>query len=352
MIAAGQWKRPWRGALVALLGLGLVLFLGRAAPVLAVSPELLGDFAAGHYSLARDLVGASGTGQTSSSQQLLNLLLTPVPEQASVLLQTLEKAGAHRDGWKIRWALESADLAFAQEEFGLALQELKPWTQSDESGIPGQVFLRAGLSCRGLGLMQRAREMLASVKPGDEAFPLARYYLGDISLEQGYPQLALRYFQNAAQAGGGAYRSMIDGGTCRALQVLGRDAAADSLRGLYQNGLSWLDSRPGMVLPTAADSVSVAPPAPPRARFCLQLGAFHDRSLALGLVGKHTRDIPNLHIESAPDAAGQTLYRVRCGAYNNPEDARAAARDLHDRFGLEVIVKDTQDSGPEAPSGG
>ncbi|MBE0567395.1 MAG: SPOR domain-containing protein, partial [Krumholzibacteria bacterium] len=82
---------------------------------------------------------------------------------------------------------------------------------------------------------------------------------------------------------------------------------------------------------------TASPPA--RAgRFALQLGAFSDRGLALDLVRRYGRQVPDLRIDTERDDRGQLLYKVRSGSYVNPALARDAADALKRSLGIEVFV--------------
>ena len=71
--------------------------------------------------------------------------------------------------------------------------------------------------------------MLASVRPGDPDFVLARYYLGDIGLQQNDASLAQRYFAAAAKATDAAGANRLAAGIWRAHMATGQDQEADDL---------------------------------------------------------------------------------------------------------------------------
>ncbi len=302
-------------------------------------------FIAGQYAQAHDLLAEETDSEQQNDFQLMNLLLTVDSGQSDALLGTLRHDDPKSDPWQVRWALESANLDFARGEFQHALQLLKPFVHGGNEDVPGQVYLRAGLACRALKRFQRAREIFASVKPQDSSFSLARFYLGDIALEQGDPELALRYFESSSAAAGTEGQSMAKGGRYAALLALGRQGEAatlaQKLRKVEQGGLTWLDlDENATPAPSVEDSTDVAPDGAGSARFCLQWAAFRDRTLALTFVAQHTLDIPELRIVSAPDLSGQLLFYVRSGHYNNPVDARSQASELGSRLQMDVIVKD------------
>jgi len=322
--------------------LALLLLLGIPSLLKAVGNDLVEEFTQGRFQRSRELL--TGADVDDPGNALLNLLLTSDPAQ-SLALAVPAAGNAEEDRlWQARWTLEQADLAFARREYDKALQSLEPILHREDTELAGQVFLRAGLSWRALGRLQKAREMLASIRPQDGVFPLGRYYLGDIALENGDPELALRYFDNAAQAWDGREPSLIAGATYRALRALGREEEAGRMLREYEasheDGLAWLGVRPAP--DDRTDSIRAEEPsAPTSGKFCLQFGAFRDRALALGFLDKHSGQIPDLRIVSSADSQGLLLYRVRAGAFNDPEQARARARELKDRYGLAAIVKES-----------
>ena len=85
-------------------------------------------------------------------------------------------------------------------------------------------------------------------------------------------------------------------------------------------------------------AIDQAPPT--RGRYALQLGAFSDRGLALELVKRYRRQLPDLRIDEVRDKRGQFLYKVRTGSFVNPALARDEAQRLAHEFDVEVIVSD------------
>ncbi len=321
-----------------------VLLAGSAGQSLAVSTELISAFSAGDYKSARDLLLTEEGNVSDSDFKLLNFLVTSDPAQADVLLRTLGKGDEKTDPWQIRWALEVGDEAYARGNFELVLDILKPFDDSGAAKLPGAIFVRAGLACRALKRMQRAREMLASVKPQDPCFSLARYYLGDIALEQGDPELALRYFEGSSENGFGQSVSMSQAGKYEALLALGRNDEAEAMlvgNGKQHGGLSWLNvgAKPDFV-PLPEDSVSTALPPVSKARFCLQWAAFSDRALALNFVKHHQDEIPDLRIQTDSPASSTGLFYVRSGSFNNPVEARDRAKTLGAQLNMDVLIKD------------
>ncbi len=322
----------------------LLLVMLNSSRLSAVGVGLLGPFAAGDFQTAREALGSGNADTGDAGWSLLNLLLAADPGQMAALEPPARASGSSGKAWQARWARENADLAFARGEYRQALDDLDPFLQDQDERRDGAIYLRAGLSWRALGRLQQAREMLASVKPEDPVFPLARFYLGDVALENGDPELALRYFDSAGAAWGEGEKSLVDGGRYQALTALGRHEQAQALLSAHlaagQGGLPWPEAAPAAV---ASPDTTAGPRPSSRAgaKFCLQLGAFRDRGLAISMLNRYDGMIPDLRIEAGQDAQGQPLFRVRGGAFNDPGQAHARAEELKGQFGIEAIVKES-----------
>lgn len=341
-------------------GLGLFVLLACAWPAVAAFTTVAGLFQAGHYDEARAALAANDEGARPGEEILWRSRLATDPAVALSLLETAVGDEHYSPEVNLRLALEIADLHAGRGDHRAVLKALQPVLDRGEPDIPGAVYLRAGLALRALGQLQRAREMLASVRPGDQDFVLARYYLGDIALEQNDVSLAHRYFKAAEQATTAGGRSRLASGIWLAHHTAGENKAADELvTDLQQDdpgSLSLLeirrlqqmeaDERQARAGTATADSV-VTPIPDLNGRYALQLGAFSDRALALEYVRRLQDRLPDLRIDKARDDRGQFLYKVRTGMYVNPALARSEAKQLQRKLGVEVIVADlSTDGGP------
>jgi len=343
-------RRPWSVFLTLLLT-GFVLAVWPASAALTT---VAGLFQAGHYAEARAALTNADEGFRPGEEILWQSRLATDPEAALALLEPAANDSRYSDVVRVRFALESAELRAGRGEHRAVLAALAPILAAENEAIPGAVYLRAGLSLRALGQLQKAREMLASVRPNDPEFVLARYYLGDIGLEQDDPSLATRYFKAATKATDQAGRSRLAAGTWLAYRTTGQDQEAESLvreltagdpgslalleiRRLMQMEADQQDAR------SETATADTAPREPPNTtgRYALQLGAFSDRGLALEFVKRYRDRVPGLlRIDKSRDTRGQFLYRIRTGDYVNPALARTEARKLQQRLGIEVIATD------------
>lgn len=333
-----------------------VLALLAAAAGIASSESVGALFAAGRYEDAREALEVSDAGFRRGEETFWRTRLEEDPVKAVLMLR--ETLGGTRvpETVRTRLALDLADIEFGRGQYKAAIEALTPLLESDQSSsLPGEVYLRAGLSLRAVGDLQLAREMLASVRPHDPVFLLARYYLGDIGLEQDNVPLARNYFESAAKEASQAVGSRLGAGLWRAHMAQGEAGEADRLveqmertdpgslalleiKRLQRDRSDELEAMTKGQVPdsTAAPTAEVAVAG----RYTLQLGAFSDRRLALDFQKRYRNDLPELRIDQVRDDRGQFLYKVRTGSFVNPALARTEARRLADRLDIEVIVSD------------
>jgi len=331
----------------------IVALIVLVAPALAALDSVADLFGAGQYPEARQALLRSTDGARPGEEAIWRCRLTEDPDEALVLLrEALDDRGLPEIA-RLRMALEVADLEFARGHYREVLAALAEILNEESGELPGEVYLRAGLALRGLGDLQRAREMLASVRPHDPSFSLARYYLGDIGLDQNDPALALRYFDSAADGGDREIWPRLAAGRWRALRNADdQHGAAQILERLeqeYSGSLALLEIRrilreeademAARAVPAPADTVATQP-EDSSGRYTIQLGAFSDRALALAFVERFVTQCPTLRVDQVQDDRGQYLYKVRTGRFINPALARTEAQRLERLLGIETIIAD------------
>ncbi len=337
--------------LAGVLALGLLLL---GWPTLASLTSVADLFARGDYSEARGALQGGGEGAAPGEELLWRCRLAGNVSEA---VQLLEKGLSDHDlplPVQQRMTLELAEIHFARQDFRACLTVLKPAIDGAEAGLPGEAYLLAGLSFRLLGDLQSAREMLASIRPADPVFPQARFYLGDIGLQQGDNALALRYFESGGRPGQSLPHPDLQAGRWRALRAEGADGEAEGvlarLRQQSPGSLALLDINRILreeteelsartVVQAPADTTATRP-ADRTGRYSLQIGAFSDRALALEFLGRYQGQLPDLRIDQEQDARGQFLYKVRSGSYVNPALARTEAARIKRSLGIDVMVAD------------
>jgi hypothetical protein len=334
-----------------------VLALSLSLPALAALETLTDLFQEAQYEEARQSLDQEAEGFRAGEETLWRVRLTTEPAEALVMLREGLADKRLPTAVRIRMTLESANIEFGLGNYQSSLKVLTPLLNESEGSLPGDVYLRAGLALRALGQLQRAREMLASVKPQDQAFLLARYYLGDIALEQKDAGLALRYFESAMGDPGSGPHPRISGGQWRAFLAEGRSQEAADLElalGRYYPGcLAMLEIQrlrrqqqeelAALALPDSL-SLDLDGDDQSRGRYALQLGAFSDRGLALEFLRRYREQLPDLRIDEVRDDRGQFLYKIRSGSFVNPALARTEAKRLAGQLDMEVIVADLSDA--------
>lgn len=377
----GATTRSARGAFPLLLAL---LLLSPAPPARADWAQVGDLFARGVWDQARALAGRDQPGQRPAEAELWRSRLAAAPDAA---LEELRQGLGRRRLPKAvhaRLILETAELELGRGHPDLALEALTPLLDQGGDDLPGAAPVAAARALLALGRGPRARELLAGVRQTDPTYGLSRALLGDVALSLGDATQALHWY-DAADDIEPALRARTVSGRCRALLRAGRAAdvaaIADRLESQEPGSLALLEIRralhesleqggltpapatrartgatsaPGTVSDDDAPAAEpgradVAPePAAPAAtrddgdRFTLQLGAFTDRGRALELQQRCADRVDLLTIVEGPDARGQTVYRLRAGAWADRDQAEAAARQLGEALDLDVIVVDRQ----------
>lgn len=347
----------------ALVTVGLLVGLPLALAVTSLD-EVADLFRLSRYRQARQALATSPAGSAGRGElRLWQQRLTTDPDQAVELaLQIVRDRGVPMP-LRLEAGIDGASLALARQQPDVAWQLLKPLLDLSPPGMPGEIYLLAGQSLRLAGEPQRAREMLASVRPDDPAFAVARALLGRIGLESGDHELALNYFELAARRVDAAAQPELLAGRWQALRLLGRDLEARDLANEllrdHAGSLAAMEVHEQLrreddelamgdqlVLDTAdADTAAVAdtdgPPVIAAGRYTVQLAAFRDRALALQFVARWRHEVPDLRILRATDPRGQPLFRVQTGGFVSRVQASTEARRIERALGLEGFVTES-----------
>ncbi len=348
MSAHGQ-SMPRFGSVLRIALLSVLICL----PALGALDSVAELFQDGRYGEALQSLEQGDEGLRVGEASLWQARLTEDPAKALLILREGLEDKRLPQEVKTRMVLETANIEFGLSHYQSTLKALSPLLNKDQAVVPGEAYLRAGLSLRALGDLQKAREMLASVKPRDPAFLFARYYLGDIALEQNDAALALRYFDSAVDGAGPGAVHRVAGGRWRALLGEGRDGDAVELEKRLSKdapgSLAMLEiqriqrSRQEeleAMTPVDSSDGEAGDDAASRGRYALQLGAFSDRGLALEFMRRYRDQLPDLRIDEVRDDRGQFLYKVRTGSFVNPALARTDAKRLARQLDIDVMVAD------------
>lgn len=345
-------KRPLQIMLVVIVLAGLQAAFGQ------VFLGTVGEhYRRGRYQEARQALAAleladAGAGEVRLWQQRL----AADPAQAGELALQVVRDRSVPAELRLQAGLDGASLALAARRPDEAWRLLQPLLEIPGPQLPGELHLLAGRALHMAGERQRARELLASVKPEDPAFAAARSLLGRIGLESGDHELALRYFESAARRLGPQEHPELLSGCWQALRLLGRDLEARDLaaqllrehpKSLAALELRELQRREDQeIAAAAADLDQPAPDSPPRitadaGRFTIQLAAFQDRALALQFIARWRAEIHGLRVVLRQDDLEQPLHRIQVGSFNSRVQATTELNRLMRQTGLEGFVTES-----------
>ncbi|MFH1845044.1 MAG: SPOR domain-containing protein [bacterium] len=354
---------PWRSKIsggctrtVLGLGLGCLLLTPLAVPGQETPTVVSDHFAASRYDEARELSAQlDRRDREPATTRICLFCLERDPENALAALRQAAEDEDISPATRIRLALEMASIEFARGRFQDCLLPLERLLAQASEALPGEVYLLAGMANHALSRTQRSREAFASVLQSDPMFPWARFYLGQIALEEDDIALALRYFESAERSPLAARLPALLVGSWEALTAAGRhdEAAAkrEQLLTEFPQSLASLqllerqrhldsDSPAG---PTVVETGSTAsertvPAVEPSGRFSVQLAAFSDRGRALAFVATWQTTLAQIRIIQEPGAADQVLYKVRTGSFTSRPLAFTEAQRLQRQHGLEAMV--------------
>jgi len=358
-----SWRcRASRSTAVALLG-AAILVVG--VPMVVGVPvawartalqDVLDLFALARYPQARDQLAAVAAGSGAPGEvQLWQQWLATDPDQAADLALQIVRDRQAPLAVRLNAGIDGASLAIGRQRPDVAWQLLKPLLDLSPEAMPGEVHLLAGQALRAAGDLQRAREMLATVRPDDPAFAAARSLLGRMGLEAGDHELALNYFELAARRVDPAALPELMAGRWQALRLLGRDLEArdlaeqllrehpESLAAMEVFEHQRREDEQFVDIPDTAlvEAPAVMAPVVSGSRFTIQLAAFQDRALALQFVSRWQSEIPDLNITRALDALDQPIYRIQTGSFVSRVQAGSEARRLERSHGLEGFVTES-----------
>ncbi len=319
--------------------------------------EVVDLFRQGRYQDARQAMAAKPGGVDSApADRMWRQRLQIEPDRAYELALDQVRDRELARPLRLQAAIDGATIELARRRPESAWQLLQPLLEIESEDLPGDIYLLAGKTLRLAGDRQRAREMLASVKPEDPAFTSARELLGRIGLESGDSELALRYFESAQRRLEGGTRPDLLAGQWQALRLLGRDveardAAAQLLRD-HPSSLAAMEVADGRreeqdELAALADTLDTAAPeqlAPSTAnRYAVQLAAFRDRSLALQFVARWQPEISGLRVVNQFDDLDQPLYKVHTGNFVSRAMARNEVQRIERAHGVTGFVAESGD---------
>jgi tetratricopeptide (TPR) repeat protein len=298
----------------------------------------------GRYDLALQLVEDQEQRGVSIGvdARWIGARLTPDPERFEQRAAELQAQLGRDDprAWDV--ALSRAQEQFARGRYQTAYELLRDLPAEASLAKPG-VALFAGMSAASLGEMQTARQALESVAESSAQAGMAQALLAELSLREGRLDLARAHAERARRADPrrvGAQALHVQ------IRVADRGGDPERARQLRQALLRefprsaeavWLREagEPRLEEDSVSRVLEVEAPRP-RQDFALQLGAFHDRRLALKLASQLAGQIPDLRIEVDLETE-PAWYRVVAGRYVTRAQADGALDALR-RRGQEGVV--------------
>ncbi len=211
---------------------------------------------------------------------------------------------------------------FARGEYLAALQDLDDLPPTELAARPAALVVK-GMAAGALGRMMVARETLAQIQREDSAFATAQVLLAGLSLRTGENGQALDYADAALASDAHRVGAQALYARSTALDALGRasDATATQQRLVREfpgsSEAAWVQesqTAPGPPAAAVRPGVPEVETPPSRVDFALQLGAFHDRALALRLASRLAGQLLELRIEHDGSAA-PPWYRVVGGRF-------------------------------------
>ena len=203
-----------------------------------------------------------------------------------------------------------------------------------------------GMGLTAAGEISDARRHFLSIDEKNPSYAMSQTLLGQLSLRVGDPRSALRYAESALATANEDVAPQALYVRAQALQQTGEEQRSEKTRNEILRRFprtaesAWVREegvQPQSVKEREAQTAIAEVEAPARRRsFALQLGAFHDRGLALRLGRTLKTQVEDLRIER-DGSQSPPWYRVVGGRFPNRRAAESARDDLKKR-GWETVI--------------
>jgi cell division septation protein DedD len=233
---------------------------------------------------------------------------------------------------------------FAQGQYLSALENLRALPPGASVRFPTIPVFRA-MAAQAVGEIRAARQELEALPRRHPEYASAQVLLSDLSLRARDGRAALDHADNALDRKDRRWKPQALHAKAEALDLLGQSDDADDLRQElrreYPKSVEASIRRSTARATTAAaqpdESAVAEEEAPPRrSDFALQLGAFHDRSLALRRAQQLLGTIEELRVER-DHSSSPSWYRVVGGRYPTRSRVEGSQREL-EKAGIESVV--------------
>ena len=334
----------------------LVLFLLALPVALAIGDDLRARVARllgeGHPDLALAILeDEEGRGRALGDDMgWLRARLVPDGDRFDRLAAQLSGGRPADDPFAQEVLLARAREQFARGRYLSALENLRALPADAIRRWPEIVLFRA-MAAQAVGEVRGARLDLEAITEDAPTFAQAQALLADLRLRAREPEAALRHASRALDEGGEFVGAQALYVRAVAYGQLGRDEdAEDARRDLLRRfprsvEATWLRQEAATEpLPVRGAELAEAEAPPRRDEFALQLGAFHDRSLALRHAHRLRDSVEDLRIERDVQTS-PPWYRVVGGHYRSRSEADRAQAKLRES-GIDSVVLSPGQSGP------
>jgi tetratricopeptide (TPR) repeat protein len=290
-----------------------------------------------HYDLAEELLEDHLDRGAPLSPELewVRAQLSKDPDRFDRLAAELTSGRSAEDPRTQEIVLARAREYFARGRY-LSAVELLQALPAGDSEVLAEAALFHGMAAAAAGSAREARERFLLVPPGSSRHAMAQTLLANLSLRTGEPQSALQYAESALASGNRDIAAQALYARARALEEQGESERAErTYEEILRNHghcaeAAWIREARLQAARQAATEITGVPEeeAPVSRRgFALQLGAFHDRSLALRLAGALENEVEALRIERDATTS-PPWYRVVGGRFTT----RTAAESERSRL--------------------
>jgi cell division septation protein DedD len=334
-----------RWAWGALLLAGVVLLSSQAfTEALAARIRRLHN--ATEYELARALIEDEENrgGRLSEELRWMKALLTTDADRFDRQAAQLMGGKSAEDSLAQAIVLGRSREQFAQGQYLSALENLRALPPGASERFPEIPLFRA-MAAQAVGEIRSARQELESLPRRHSHYATAQLLLSDLSLRGRDGRAAVRFADSALDSKDRHWRAQAIHAKAEALELLGESAEAEELRGRLRRDYpksveASMRKTPARTVAGAAEpassGVSEEEAPPRRTDFALQLGAFHDRSLALRRAQQLLGKIDELRVERDLSSS-PSWYRVVGGRYPSRSRAESRQRELKEA-GIETVV--------------
>lgn len=291
-----------------------------------------------HYNLASQLLEDHVKHGTPLSRELrwLQAELETDPERFDRMAASLTSGGSVSDSLNQVISLARAREYFARGRYLSAAEFLEALPPEASRRLP-EIALFSGMAEAAAGNARKAKERLLLVEARSPSYPMAQVLLADLGLRSGDVKGALRYAEAALATGDRDVAPQALYARAVALSQSGdgqraAETRSEILRRYPRTAeASWVREEGVKAArdssTTQESKVSEVEAPVRRSSFALQMGAFHDRSLALKLALTLESQVDELRIERSVESS-PPWYRVIVGRFAT----RSAAESVQDKL--------------------